>query len=261
MEARRTSQTRRFESVFLLSYSRLLSSPSTWICAPLVSVLANSESLPKTTQRCHSVCEMYLSSFLYEDFVASESVVKLPLLAVRTSGLLPRKPMRVTLFWYMRVSPFVEFARCCSGHTGRSLASGPAPKCRRSAFWEGPERSLRGVLCRGSQTCFGRNLDPEGTQNAKQKTECRRAPERPRSCGRARDGYITADKCQSKVLICTLAAEVHRNCSAIRAGMSAVRRTQFASVVARRKALVRRLHRRRGQVGKAIRISRMKGHE
>jgi len=31
---------------FLLSYSRLRSSPSTWICAPLVSVLANSESLP-----------------------------------------------------------------------------------------------------------------------------------------------------------------------------------------------------------------------
>src|SRR5450631_4068764 len=39
IEATRISQTRRFESVFLLSYSRLRSSPSTWICAPLVSVL------------------------------------------------------------------------------------------------------------------------------------------------------------------------------------------------------------------------------
>ena len=65
---------------------------------------------------------------------------------------------------------------------------GPAPKCRRCAFWEGPERSLRGVLCRGSQSCFGRNRDPEGARNAKQKTECRRAPERPRSCDRAKDG-------------------------------------------------------------------------
>src|SRR5205807_5222624 len=96
--------------------------------------------------------------------------------------------MSVTLFWYMRVSPFIEFARCCSGHTGRSLASGPAPKCRRSVFWEGPERSLRGVLCRGAQTCFGRNRDPEGARNAKQKTERRRAPERPRSCDRTKDG-------------------------------------------------------------------------
>ena len=47
----RISQTRCFASVFLLSYSLLRSSPSTWMCAPLVSVLANSESLPKTTQR------------------------------------------------------------------------------------------------------------------------------------------------------------------------------------------------------------------
>src|ERR1700676_5805328 len=97
IEAIRISQTRCFESVFLLSYSRLRSAPSTWICAPLVSVLANSESLPKTTQRCHSVCEMYLPSFLKEDLVASESVVTLKsALFVRASGLLPRKPMRVT---------------------------------------------------------------------------------------------------------------------------------------------------------------------
>src|SRR5208283_6181778 len=142
IEATRISQTRRFESVFLLSYSRLRSSPSTWICAPLVSVLANSESFPKTTQRCHSVCEMYLSSFLYEDFVASESVVKLPLLAVRASGLLPRKPMSVTLFWYMRVSPFVEFARCCSGHTGRSLASGPGSQVPKVCFLGGARKKF-----------------------------------------------------------------------------------------------------------------------
>ena len=58
------SQTRCLVSVFLLSYSRLGSSPSTWKCAPLVSVFANSESFLKTTQRCHSVCEMYLSFFL-----------------------------------------------------------------------------------------------------------------------------------------------------------------------------------------------------
>src|SRR5208337_3699995 len=74
-------------------------------------------------------------------------------------------------------------------------------------------------------------------------------------------GYITADTCQSKVLIRTLAAEVHRNRSSIRAGISAVGRAQFATVVARRKALVRLLNHAREQVGKASRISSMKGHE
>ena len=52
-------------------------------------------------------------------------------------------------------------------------------------------------------------------------------------------GYITADTLQSKVVICTLAAEVHRNCSAIRGASSAVRRVQFAPVVARRKERLR----------------------
>ena len=64
IEETRISQTRCLESVFLLSYSRLRSSHSTWICSPLVSVLANSESLPNTTQRCHSVCEVYPPFFL-----------------------------------------------------------------------------------------------------------------------------------------------------------------------------------------------------
>src|SRR5271165_382157 len=74
-------------------------------------------------------------------------------------------------------------------------------------------------------------------------------------------GYITADTCQSKVFICTLAAEVHGNCSAIRAGTSTARRTQSATEVTRRKALVRRLHRTRGQAGKASRISSKKRHD
>src|ERR1700758_2616614 len=97
--------------------------------------------------------------------------------------------MSVTLFWYMRVSPFVEFARCCSGHTGRSLASGSGSQVPKVCFLGGARKKFeRCSLPRGSQTCFGRNRDPEGAQNAKQKTERRRAPERPRSCDRARDG-------------------------------------------------------------------------
>src|ERR1017187_2332431 len=83
----------------------------------------------------------------------------------------------------------------------------------------------------------------------------------PEAVTEQKTGYITADTLPSKVVICTLAAEVRRNYSTIRAGMSAARRAQFATVVARRKALGRRLHRTRGQVGKASRISSMKAHE
>src|SRR6202049_426122 len=169
--------------------------------------------------------------------------------------------MRVTLFWYMRVSPFVEFARCCSGHAGRSLASGPGSQVPKVCFLGGARKKFERRSLPWFSNLFGRNRDPEGARNAKQKTECRRAPERPRSCDRAKDGYITADTCQSKVLICTLAAEVHRNWNAIRAGMSAAGRAQFASDVTCRKALVRLLREAQRQVGKASRISSMKGHE
>src|SRR5580704_14660554 len=83
----------------------------------------------------------------------------------------------------------------------------------------------------------------------------------PEAVTEQKTGYITADTCQSKVVICTLAAEVHRNCSAIRAGRSAARRAQFASVVARRKVLVNLLHQTRRQVGKVTRISGKKRHD
>src|SRR5580704_406962 len=83
----------------------------------------------------------------------------------------------------------------------------------------------------------------------------------PEAVTEQKTGYITADTLQSKVVICTLAAEVHRNRSSIRAGMSAVRRVQTATVVACRKALVRLLPEVQRQVGKASRISSVEGHE
>src|SRR5580704_10455103 len=120
----------------------------------------------------------------------------------------------------MRVSPFFEFVRCCSGHVERSLRVGPAPKCRRSAFWEAPMRSLQSVLCCTLLTCFGRNQDPKAARNAKQKTECRRAPQSPEAVTEHKTGYKTADRLQSKVGICTRPAEVRRDGRAIRADIS-----------------------------------------
>src|SRR5579864_9311461 len=83
----------------------------------------------------------------------------------------------------------------------------------------------------------------------------------PEAVTEQKTGYITVDTCQSKVFICTLVAEVWRNRCSIRAEISGVRKTQFATIVARRKAPVRRLHRTRGQAAKASRISSMKRHE
>src|SRR5258708_29430622 len=81
----------------------------------------------------------------------------------------------------------------------------------------------------------------------------------PEAVTEQKTGYMTADTCQSKALICTLAAEVRHNCSAIRAGMSA-RRAKVATVVARRRALGRPLHHARGHGGQASRIGSINGH-
>src|ERR1700723_2913932 len=74
-------------------------------------------------------------------------------------------------------------------------------------------------------------------------------------------GYITADTLQSKVFICPLAAEVRRDCSAIRAGMSVVTRAQSSTPVVRPEAPVRTLQPALRQVGKVSRISSKKRHE
>src|SRR5580658_7776739 len=96
--------------------------------------------------------------------------------------------MRVTLFWYMIVSPFVEFARCCSGHIGRSLASGLGSQVPKVCFLGGARKKFERRSLPWFSNLFWEEPRPEGARNAKQKTECRRALGRPRSCDRAKDG-------------------------------------------------------------------------
>src|ERR1700722_19985851 len=91
---------------------------------------------------------MYSPVFLslYEDCVATESTVYgFWLLVVRVSASLPANPMSETWFRYMMICSVFELL-ICSGHTGRSLAQGPAPKCRSFAFTVGLEKCFR-VLC------------------------------------------------------------------------------------------------------------------
>src|SRR5208282_803 len=162
----------------------------------------------------------------------------------------------------MRVSPFVEFARCCSGHTGRSQASGPGSQVPKVCFLgRGPKEVCAAFFAVVCKLVLGGTETPKGRAMRSRRPSAAGRRKGPEAVTEQKTGYITADTLQSKVLICTLAAEVHRNCSAIRVGMSAVRRAQFATSVARRKAVVRLLHQARGQVGKASRISSKKRHE
>jgi hypothetical protein len=71
----------------------------------------------------------------------------------------------------------------------------------------------------------------------------------------------TADTRQSIAFICTVAAEVQRNGSLFRTVIPGTRAAHFATVVASRKAHVRRLPKEREQVGIASRIVSVNGHE
>src|SRR5271165_391386 len=73
--------------------------------------------------------------------------------------------MRVTLFWYMRVSPFVEFARCCSGHTGRSLASGPGSQVPKVCFLGGARKKFeRAFFASVLKLVLGGTETPKGRE-------------------------------------------------------------------------------------------------
>ena len=50
--------------------------------------------------------------------------------------------MRIALFWYMTVSPFVEFPDLFGSHQAEP-SEGPGSQGRSSAFTEGPEKSFR----------------------------------------------------------------------------------------------------------------------
>src|ERR1700691_1713791 len=72
---------------------------------------------------------------LYEACVASDSTVYgFWLLVARGSASLPANPMSETVVRYMMISSVFELL-ICSGHTGRSLAQGPAPKAKTRFLW------------------------------------------------------------------------------------------------------------------------------
>src|SRR5439155_8329733 len=103
-------------------YSRLRSSPSMAICAPLERVPAKSASFPNATHRCHSVRDSQdPASFFQDVLVASEKIAMLVALAAFLSASLPMKPIRVILLRYIRFSLFRPFV---SG-TGKRVGAAP----------------------------------------------------------------------------------------------------------------------------------------
>src|SRR5208283_1480313 len=162
--------------------------------------------------------------------------------------------MRVTLFWYMIVSPFVEFRPLLLGSHRAELSEwARLPSAEGLLSGRGPKEVCTAYFAVALKLVLGGTETPKGRAMRSRGPSAAGRWKGPEAVTEQKTGYITADTLQSKVRICTLAAEVHRNCSAIRGASSAVRRAQFATVVARRKALVRRLYRTRGQVGKASR--------
>src|SRR5580658_238105 len=146
MDMARISTIRCFTSeCFLSAYSRLTIAPSTARCAPFWILRANSPSLPQTMTRCHSVRLMYSPVFLslYEDCVANDNTVYgfCCVVVVRASASLPANPMSETWFRYMMISSVFNLL-ICSGHTGRSLAQGPAPKAKSRVLEQGPKLAL-----------------------------------------------------------------------------------------------------------------------
>src|ERR1700723_493614 len=150
IEVTRTLSVRTGFFAFFGVYSRWRISPSTWMCAPFLSVAANSLNLPKTMQRCHSVCETYspVSLFLYEVLVAMENVVKFwSFLPVRTSASLPRKPIRIALFWYMVViSVSLNFPYPARVTLSEASEWGRLPSAKECFLGVGPEEVCAAFL-------------------------------------------------------------------------------------------------------------------
>src|SRR5438270_105399 len=84
----------------LLVHSRVCSRPSTYTCRPLERYSPHSSAgLPQTTMRCHSVrsCFCPCLSVQFSLVAMVKFATACPLGVYRTSGSLPRLPMRMTL--------------------------------------------------------------------------------------------------------------------------------------------------------------------
>jgi hypothetical protein len=142
------SQTRRVTPSFW--YSRLRSSPSTWICTPVLRETAKSASLDQQTIRCHSVRDSQspVSLFFHDYLVATDrTVTGMPLLVNFCSPSFPVNPMSERR--YMMCFTFLPW---CVGATQSAWA--PLPS-KGPLFAAGSEDFQRAVFARRSENLWG----------------------------------------------------------------------------------------------------------
>src|SRR5438445_6813032 len=98
--------------------------------------------------------------------------------------------MRVTLFWYMRVSPFLELARCCSGHTGRSLASGPGSQVPKVCFLGGARKKFERRSLPWFKLVLGGTDTPKGREMRSRRPSAAGRRKGPEAVTEQKTGYI-----------------------------------------------------------------------
>ena len=119
-------------------------------------------------------------------------------------------------------------------------------------------RNLFRVLC--EQDLEG-NRNPQGGETEAEERAAAGRMKSPDAVTEQKAGYKMEDTCQRKVLICTLAAEVRRHRSYVRATEDSNSKVQSAIAVASRQVLVRPLHHARRQMGESSRVGSKMGHK
>ena len=136
--------------------------------------------------------------------------------------------MRIALFWYMIVSPFVEFpdpARVTPGGAkrGARLPSAEALHLRRL------RRNLCGVL---SEQDLEGNRNPQGSGSEAEERAAAGRRIGPEAVTEQKAGYRTADTLWTKVPICIPVKEVRRHPQNLRVRKTCTRRARIDEPVA-----------------------------
>src|SRR5271169_1209938 len=116
--------------------------------------------------------------------------------------------MRIALFWYMTVSPFVEFPDPARVTPGGAKRGGPAPKAE-ALHLRRVRRNLFGVL--SEQDLEGNRNPTGGAAKAEERAAAGRRTG-PDAVTEQKPGYGTRDTRRNIALIPLLADEVHRHC-------------------------------------------------
>src|SRR5271157_4853579 len=110
-------------------------------------------------------------------------------------------PMRVTLFWYIIVSPFVEFPVVARVTLGEAWRVGPAPKVEGLLSGRGPKEVCAALCAAVGKLVLGGTETPKGRHRRSRRPSAAGRRKGPEAVTKHKTGYNTADTLQSKVVI------------------------------------------------------------